>query len=398
MAELNFNTSTPSAEFEAVIKVIGVGGGGCNAINNMIETGLKGVEFISANTDAKVLNLNKAEKRIQLGARLTGGLGAGLDPEIGRKAAEESHEMLAQSLEGADMLFIATGMGGGTGTGATPIIAEVAKKMGILTVAVVTRPFEHEGVKRGQIAQKGIDALKEQVDSLIVIPNEKLLYVLGEDIGFDEAFRAADNVLNSAVTGIVDLITRPGLISLDFADVRKVMSINGVAMMGSSEASGEDRARRACEQAIASPFLDDISLDGARGILANITTAPKCLKMSEYKEVMSIINQSVDESAEVKFGVAYDETMDEGTIRVTLVATGLRDRNSEMRSHHGRSFFSSSTSNDVENFDLSSVVHGSRGSRNIRRGGRTTLTAEDFRNQEVLDEFENPAHYRRDID
>ena len=262
-----------SAASPAVIKVIGLGGGGCNAINNMIANIIQGVEFISANTDAQSLGKNNAAKRIQLGTNLTRGLGAGANPEIGRAAAQEDREAIEDAIRGANMLFITTGMGGGTGTGAAPVVAEIAKEMGILTVAVVTRPFGYEG-KRVHIAQEGLEQLKGQVDSLIIIPNDKLMTALGEDVTMREAFRAADNVLRDAVAGISEVVTRPGFINLDFADVKNVMGIKGIAMMGSGFAQGIDRARLATEQAISSPLLDNVTLDGARGVLVNITTAP----------------------------------------------------------------------------------------------------------------------------
>ena len=274
-----------SAASPAVIKVIGIGGGGCNAINNMIDNTVQGVEFISANTDAQSLQGSKAPKRIQLGTNLTKGLGAGANPETGRNAALEDRETIADAIQGANMLFITTGMGGGTGTGAAPVVAEIARELGILTVAVVTRPFEHEG-KRIQIAKDGLETLKNQVDSLIVIPNDKLMTALGEDVTVRQAFRAADNVLRNAVAGIAEVITCPGMINLDFADVRNVMGIMGMAMMGSGFAQGIDRARLATEQAIASPLLDNVTLEGARGVLVNITTAPDGLTMKEYKEIM----------------------------------------------------------------------------------------------------------------
>ena len=267
-----------SAASPAVIKVIGIGGGGCNAINNMIDNTVQGVEFISANTDAQSLQGSKAPKRIQLGTNLTKGLGAGANPETGRNAALEDRETIADAIQGANMLFITTGMGGGTGTGAAPVVAEIARELGILTVAVVTRPFEHEG-KRIQIAKDGLETLKNQVDSLIVIPNDKLMTALGEDVTVRQAFRAADNVLRNAVAGIAEVITCPGMINLDFADVRNVMGIMGMAMMGSGFAQGIDRARLATEQAIASPLLDNVTLEGARGVLVNITTAPDGLTM-----------------------------------------------------------------------------------------------------------------------
>ncbi|MDO5058690.1 MAG: cell division protein FtsZ [Neisseria sp.] len=313
-----------SAVGPAVIKVIGVGGGGCNAINNMIANSIPDVEFISANTDVQSLNKSQAPKRIQLGANLTKGLGAGTKPEIGRDAALEAREEIAAAIQGSNMLFITTGMGGGTGTGAAPVVAEIAKDMGILTVAVVTRPFEHEG-KRIHVAQQGIQELKGQVDSLIVIPNDKLMTALGEDVTMREAFLAADNVLYSAVASISEVVTRPGFMNVDFADVKTVMGITGMAMMGSGAAQGKDRAREAAEEAIASPLLDNVSLDGARGVLVNITTAPDCLRMSEYREVTSIIDSMVHPDAEIKYGTAEDENMPEDAIRVTIIATGLTE-------------------------------------------------------------------------
>ena len=284
MSTMVFEVMQEAAQ-EAVIKVIGVGGGGCNAIDNMIDGKVQGVEFICANTDAQTLKRNKAQVKLQLGNNLTKGLGAGANPEIGRSAALEDRERIADILRGANMVFVTAGMGGGTGTGAAPVVAEVAKEMGILTVGVVTRPFDHEG-KRLKVAQAGIDDLKKHVDSLIVIPNEKLMEVLGEDVTMREAFRAADDVLKGAVAGIAEVITCPGLINVDFADVRTVMCEMGLAMMGSAYASGIDRARVAAEQAVASPLLDNITLEGARGVLVNISTAPGCLKMSEYREIM----------------------------------------------------------------------------------------------------------------
>ncbi|MDO5686474.1 MAG: cell division protein FtsZ [Neisseria sp.] len=389
MAELVFSTAYEPVT-QAVIKVIGIGGGGCNAVNNMIDASLSGVEFISANTDAQSLTLNKATKRIQLGANLTRGLGAGANPEVGRNAALEDREAIADAIRDANMVFITTGMGGGTGTGAAPVIAEIAKEMGILTVAVVTRPFGYEG-KRVQIAQDGLDILKTQVDSLIVIPNDKLLSVLGEDISVREAFKAADDVLCSAVAGISEVVTHPGIINLDFADVKNVMGITGIAMMGSAEISGEDRARLATEQAVSSPLLDNISLEGARGVLVNITTAPGCLKMSEYREVMSIVSQYADANAELKYGTAEDESMDENTIRVTLIATGLKETADAQGNLQVVRRAATGTDGD---FSIDHVAQSGRSgrTRNIR------LTAEDFRDQAVMDNFEIPTAIRRQID
>ncbi|MDD3759330.1 MAG: cell division protein FtsZ [Acidithiobacillus sp.] len=306
----------------AVIKVIGVGGGGGNAINNMALTGLEGVEFISANTDAQALRNSHAQRTLQLGSELTRGLGAGANPEIGRKAAEECREEIRGVLENTDMLFITTGMGGGTGTGAAPVVASIARDMGILTVGVVTKPFNFEGKKRQQYALSGIDELAQHVDSLVIIPNEKLLAVLGKQISLRDAYLAADNVLMGAVQGISELITRPGLMNLDFADVRTVMSGMGLAMMGTAAARGESRARDAANRAASSPLLDDINLSGACGILVNIT-AGNDLSLGEFEEVGELIRSYASDDANVKVGTVIDENL-EGEMRVTVVATGLQ--------------------------------------------------------------------------
>ena len=381
-----------SAASPAVIKVIGIGGGGCNAINNMINNTVQGVEFISANTDAQALGGSNAAKRIQLGVNLTRGLGAGANPEIGRAAAQEDREAIAEAIRGANMLFITTGMGGGTGTGAAPVIAEIAKELGILTVAVVTRPFGHEG-KRINIAQEGLDHLKSQVDSLIVIPNDKLMTALGEDVTVREAFRAADNVLRDAVAGISEVVTRPGFINLDFADVKNVMSIMGMAMMGSGFAQGIDRARLATEQAISSPLLDDVTLDGARGVLVNITTAPGCLKMSEYREIMKVVDEYAHADAERKYGTAEDESMEEGDIRVTIIATGLKEHQSAAASPNPRMVKTQQATGTDDGFpNIDSVIRAGRSARSMN------LAASDFSNQSVLDDFEIPAVLRRQAD
>ena len=311
----------------AVIKVIGVGGGGGNAVHHMINSEVDGVEFICANTDAQALNSLKTKTILQLGSNITKGLGAGANPEIGRQAAIEDRDEIADVLSGADMVFITAGMGGGTGTGATPIVAEVAKEMGILTVAVVTRPFPFEGKKRSAIAEKGIAELSEYVDSLITIPNEKLLDVLGKEASLLEAFKAANNVLLGAVKGIADLIMHPGTINVDFADVRTVMSEMGMAMMGTGFASGEDRAREASESAIRSPLLEDVNLEGARGILVNIA-AGENLSLGEFAEVGDTIEEFASDDATVVVGTVIDPNLDE-EMRVTVVATGLG-------SHHER--------------------------------------------------------------
>lgn len=305
----------------AVIKVIGVGGGGGNAVHHMISNQVDGVEFICANTDAQALNNLKAKTILQLGSAITKGLGAGANPEIGRQSALEDRDEIAEVLSGADMVFITAGMGGGTGTGAAPIVAEVAKEMGILTVAVVTRPFPFEGKKRSAIAEQGIQALSENVDSLITIPNEKLLDVLGKEASLLDAFKSANDVLLGAVKGIADLIMNPGMINVDFADVKTVMSEMGMAMMGTGFASGADRAREAAESAIRSPLLEDVNLQGARGILVNIT-AGENLSLGEFSEVGDTIEEFASDDATVVVGTVIDPSLDD-QMHVTVVATGL---------------------------------------------------------------------------
>src|SRR3984893_5329152 len=305
---------------EAVIKVIGVGGCGGNAVEHMIGKGLPGVEFIAANTDAQALKRSTAPVQLQLGSSLTRGLGAGARPEIGRDAAMEDKDRIAEMIEGADMLFITAGMGGGTGTGAAPVVAQVAKDRGILTVAVVTRPFQFEG-KRQKVAEAGIEELKKCVDSLIIIPNDKLMQVLGEDVSVLDAYAAANDVLRSAVAGIAEVINNPGLVNVDFADVRTVMSEVGMAMMGSAIASGADRARVAAERAVASPLLEEVNLSGARGVLVNIT-ASSGLKMKEYHQVMNTIKEFTADEALVIVGTVIDDAMGDD-LRVTMIATGL---------------------------------------------------------------------------
>ncbi len=307
---------------KAVIKVIGIGGGGGNAVNHMAASHIEGVDFICANTDAQALKGTQSRSVvIQLGNALTKGLGAGANPDIGRQAAKDDRERILEVLDGSDMVFITAGMGGGTGTGAAPVIAEIAKEAGILTVAVVTKPFPFEGKKRRAVAEKGIEDLSQYVDSLITIPNERLLPVLGKDVSLISAFAAANDVLLHAVQGIADLITRPGLINVDFADVRTVMSEMGVAMMGSGVASGPNRAREAAERAIHSPLLDEVNLQGARGILVNIAGGPD-LAIGEFDEVGSVVNEFASEDAQVVTGLSIDPDL-EDEVRVTVVATGL---------------------------------------------------------------------------
>ena len=307
----------------AEIKVVGVGGGGGNAVHHMINNQVEGVEFICANTDAQALNNLKAKTILQMGSNITKGLGAGANPEIGRQAALEDRDEIAEILSGADMVFITAGMGGGTGTGAAPIVAEVAREMGILTVAIVTRPFPFEGKKRSKVAEEGIRLLTEQVDSLITIPNEKLLDVLGKEASLLDAFKAANDVLLGAVKGIADLIMNPGMINVDFADVKTVMSEMGMAMMGTGAAVGADRAREAAEAAIRSPLLDDVNLQGARGILVNIT-AGENLSLGEFSEVGDTIEEFASDDATVVVGTVIDPSLKD-EMRVTVVATGLGD-------------------------------------------------------------------------
>lgn len=305
----------------AEIKVVGVGGGGGNAIKHMIESQVDGVEFICANTDAQALKNFSGATLLQLGNGVTRGLGAGANPEVGRQAAMEDRDRIADVLKGADMVFVTAGMGGGTGTGAAPVVADVAKELGILTVAVVTRPFTFEGRKRMAVAEEGIQNLADRVDSLITIPNEKLLSVLGKSTSLLDAFKAANNVLLGAVQGIADLIIRPGMINVDFADVRTVMSEMGMAMMGTGSASGEDRARAAAEAAIHSPLLEDINLQGARGILVSIT-AGMDLALGEFSDVGETIEEFASADANVIVGTVLDPDMGD-EVRVTVVATGL---------------------------------------------------------------------------
>ena len=305
----------------AVIKVLGVGGGGGNAVTHMVSTGIEGVDFMCINTDAQALKHSKVKTALQIGSNITKGLGAGADPEIGRQAAMEDRDRIIELIEGCDMLFITAGMGGGTGTGAAPIVAQIAKELGILTVAVVTRPFEMEGTKRALIADHGMAELARHVDSLITIPNQKLLTVLGPKTTLLDAFRQANSVLQGAVQGIAELITRPGLINVDFADVRTVMAETGMAMMGSGVGRGESRARDAAEAAVSSPLLEDVNLAGAHGILVNVT-AGMDLSIGEFQEVGTIVKQFASDDATVVVGTVIDPELND-ELRVTVVATGL---------------------------------------------------------------------------
>ena len=305
----------------AVIKVLGVGGAGCNAVDHMLLAGIEGVDFVCLNTDAQVLKKSKVKTTLQIGTNITKGLGAGADPEVGRQAAMEDRDRVIELIEGCDMLFITAGMGGGTGTGAAPVVAQVAKELGILTVAVVTKPFTMEGLKRMGIAEQGIAELGKYVDSLITIPNQKLLSVLGPKTRLLDAFTSANGVLQGAVQGIAELITRPGLINVDFADVRTVMSETGMAMMGTGHATGEERARLAAEMAVSSPLLEDINLAGAQGILVNVT-AGMDLAIGEFEEVGNTVKQFASDDATVVVGTVIEPEMQD-ELRVTVVATGL---------------------------------------------------------------------------
>ena len=372
----------------AVIKVIGVGGGGGNAVHHMITNQVDGVEFICANTDAQALNNLKTKTILQMGSNITKGLGAGANPEIGRQAAIEDRDEIADILSGGDMVFITAGMGGGTGTGATPIVAEVAKEMGILTVAVVTKPFPFEGKKRATIAEKGIAELSEHVDSLITIPNEKLLDVLGKEASLLEAFKAANDVLLGAVKGIADLIMHPGHINVDFADVKTVMSEMGMAMMGTGFACGEDRAREASESAIRSPLLEDVNLQGARGILVNIT-AGENLSLGEFSEVGDTIEEFASDDATVVVGTVIDSDLDE-EMRVTVVATGLG-------SQHGRPM------KVVDNTEVTAVTDYSELDRpaimrNQEAADRTHVAAKAVDTGADMDYLDIPAFLRRQAD
>ncbi len=324
MFELDENSN-----FGARIKVVGVGGGGSNAVETMIESGLKGVDFIVANTDHQALLANKSEGKIQLGRDLTRGLGAGANPEIGRRAAIESYNDIVENIEGADMVFVTAGMGGGTGTGGAPVVAKIARELGALTIGVVTKPFVFEGKKRGRHADVGVDELKANVDTLIVIPNQKLLTVAGEKTPLIETFKKADDVLRQAVQGISDLINIRGLINLDFADIRTVMANKGMALMGTGRATGENRAIEAATNAISSPLLENVSIDGAKGIIINVTGGPD-LSLYEVNEASTLITEAADEDAEIIFGAVIDESMTD-EIRVTVIATGFAEEARDMQ-------------------------------------------------------------------
>jgi len=380
----------------AVIKVVGVGGGGGNAVNHMLNANIEGVEFICANTDAQALKNSETRTLLQLGSNITKGLGAGANPAVGREAALEDRERIQEAIQGSDMVFITAGMGGGTGTGAAPVVAEVARELGILTVAVVTKPFPFEGGKRLQIAEKGIEELGQFVDSLIIIPNQKLLSVLGKDMSLLNAFKAANDVLLGAVQGIAELITRPGLINVDFADVRTVMSEMGVAMMGSGSARGETRARDAAEQAINSPLLEDINISGAKGILVNIT-AGLDLAIGEFDEVGSTVKEFACEDATVVVGTVIDADMTDD-LRVTVVATGLGDTARERVT----SVTHETPSVRVVNSDVvdpsPSDYRDMDSPTVIRRDRQTGKAYSDSGNQQEMDYLDIPAFLRRQAD
>ncbi len=384
MFELGDNPS-----HNAQIKVIGIGGGGGNALEHMMaEQSVEGVDFVAMNTDAQAIGRSSARMKLQLGEEITKGLGAGADPEVGRQAAEEARDRIHETLEGTDMVFITAGMGGGTGTGAAPIIAEIAKEMGILTVAVVTKPFAFEGRKRMEVAEDGIKGLAKFVDSLITIPNNKLLSVLGKNISLLNAFKAANNVLLGAVQGIADLITRPGLINVDFADVRTVMSEMGMAMMGTGVSSGENRAREAAEAAIASPLLEDIDFSGARGVLVNIT-AGMDMSIGEFEAVGDAVKSFTSENATVVVGTVIDPDMSD-ELRVTVVVTGLGGQGSRTGGVHLQAVKNTKNDGTLDIHQLERPTY-------IRNQDAEKLTtdAEEGHREKELEYLDIPAFLRR---
>ena len=342
------------SQSSAVIRVIGIGGGGGNAVDHMLTSNIEGVEFVCANTDAQALNKSAARTALQLGSNVTKGLGAGANPDVGRQAALEDRDRIVDLLDGSDMVFITAGMGGGTGTGASPVVAQLAKELGVLTVAVVTKPFPFELKRRMKIAEDGIAELSQHVDSLITVPNEKLLSVLGGGISLKDAFKAANDVLHGAVQGIAELITRPGMINVDFADVRTVMSEKGRAMMGSGRAIGEDRARKAAEAAIACPLLEDVNLSGARGILVNVTAGPD-LGIEEFAEVGEAIGEFASENALVVIGTTLDDEVSD-ELRVTVVATGLGQEAVRMERDMRLVAQAAGSDLDYKRFDMPTVM------------------------------------------
>lgn len=375
----------------AVIKVVGVGGGGGNAVNYMQNQDVEGVEFICANTDAQALRRLDVESVIQLGAELTQGLGAGTNPEIGREAAEENKDLIRDVLEGANMLFLTAGMGGGTGTGAIPVIAKIAKELNILTVAVVTKPFDFEGKKKQQVAELGVAELEKFVDSLIIIPNQKLLPVLGANASMNKAFGAVNDVLLDAVQGITELITSPGIINVDFADVKTVMCDMGAAIMGTGQANGENRARVAAEKAISCPLLEDINLEGARGILVNISAVD--MGISEFDEVGRIVHDLASDDAVIKIGTAVDETLGDD-IKVTVVVTGMGSKialNKPVKLVPPVVVNATAPGIDYSRFDTPTATRKSTESRETRFGVQP-------KNNTDVDYLDIPAFLRRQAD
>ncbi|CAE6695544.1 cell division protein FtsZ [Candidatus Nitrotoga fabula] len=376
---------------EAVIKVLGVGGCGCNAIDHMIGKNVQGVDFIAINTDVQSLNRSKALTQLQIGTTITKGLGAGAIPDVGRAAAEEDRERIAELIQGSNMIFITAGMGGGTGTGAAPVVAKIAKEMGILTVAVVTKPFLHEG-KRMRLAQVGIEELSKFVDSLIIVPNEKLMTVLGEETSLLDAFSVSNGVLQGAVAGIAEVINVPGLMNVDFADVRTLMSENGMAMMGSATASGKDRAKCAAERAMSSPLLEDINLAGARGVLINITSNSK-LTLKEFREITNSVRFAV-EDATVIVGSVFEESMGD-ELRVTIVATGLSSPMERKQSKPELVYGARTGTHNETVFagepDLPAVIRGGRDVRSNRE-------AVEAMRQSGVDTLDIPSFLRRQND
>jgi cell division protein FtsZ len=371
----------------AVIKVIGIGGGGGNAVDHMLSASLEGVEFVNANTDAQALHRTGVAKILQLGENLTKGLGAGSDPDIGRQAAMEDRDKIAEILDGTDMIFITAGMGGGTGTGAAPVIAQLAREKGILTVAVVTRPFSFEGKRRNHAADQGIRELSELVDSLIIIPNEKILEVMGGRVTLLDAFATANEVLLNAVQGIAELITRPGLINVDFADVRTVMAEMGMAMMGSATVSGSERASEAVRAAISSPLLEDVNIHGAKGVLVNVSAGPD-MELDEFAQIGEIISEYASEDATVVIGTVLDEEM-EGNLRVTMVATGIRHPSQGVPDVRVIEGGRANEPEDID-YDQPTVIR--------RRPRQTTASGIASNVAEKLDFLDIPAFLRRQTD
>ena len=393
MFELVDNAPSSSA----VIKVVGVGGGGGNAVNHMVESNIEGVEFICANTDAQALKRVSAKTVLQLGGEITKGLGAGANPEVGRQAALEDRERIAELLNGADRVFITAGMGGGTGTGGAPVVAQVAKELGILTVAVVTRPFPFEGPKRMRAAEEGMKELSEHVDSLITIPNEKLLSVLGKNATLLTAFSAANDVLLGAVQGIAELITSPGIINVDFADVRTVMSEMGMAMMGTGGATGENRAREAAEKAIRSPLLEDIDLHGARGILVNLTAGPD-LTIGEFNDVGATVQEFASQEATIVVGTSIDMEMSD-ELRVTVVAAGLDGSKSKAAAREpARRSAADTSSSDYRKLQQPTVMRQQAAARAEAPEAAPKPRPEKRRSADADDYLDIPAFLRRQAD